>query len=1438
MDGLSLFFPLYKADEAKQQIYARATAEEIDKTREILDYATAKPQFEAWSKQYRDATLGKSSGNLRAMHNPKHIAGKIEELIFDDVAKTVDVVAKIVDPLDWEKVVSGCYTGLSIGGGYLKKWADKATGGTRYTPRIQEISLVDSPCLDSARIIELRKQDGSTEEVLLKGVPRSFSELLPPPSFNTLRKSAPWKHIALGAAGGISGTAIGSELHPKGDATGKAVGGEFGATIGEVIGSRVAGLPGAVVGGLIGGGGGALLGGSAIRRGKKSTHPPKNIAAPRKHNTMKKGIVGSVAGDVVGSAIGGVAGSLGGPVGAFVGKTVGGAVGSAVGDAVTGTGKKAIKTGIKAVSGVKPARIAPLQVTPASKTLKAEPPGLMSKARGFRALNTGRRLPGLHHGSRHPLKFSKPASVLKGGAAARSGRSLSPAPASPGGGGGGFIGKRWDASKHPREHSGAFASKPGEKGGRFLGGGAGAAGGYLLGMKHGAGLAEQAGRKGAVLYHKLRGSHSRTGEAAEMLAGMRGRALGGRYGPLVSAGALGLGGAIAGGAAGAAIDSRMRQRRAKKAGRLDVYHRLNAKTSSKPNSIKQVKASAKRAVRAGRRIQRFADAVAGKGYGMDGDLQKSLSMAAGKMGAAMLRHAGHKMLPKYLGVMGGIAGAKAGYQASRKVGGRLAARMVARNERMGMGVNGPGGAGPGIIRHGERVITSLGSRLTSRQKKVLMGTAIGGTAAGGVGGLVAAHQGGKHVAERTDRKLSRKYGRPRPPGDRPLGKSIGGSVLRGAIGAFGKKPVKAAFSAGRSAMSAASSAGSAMSNAASRAANSPMGVKGMQAVGRGARALAARPHATMAGVAAGSAAAGYAMGRKNEKQDRSGGLRKLGFLSGNALLLGAGAGIGAGVAAGHKFKKAPKHTLTHHAGGALIFSPAGYGGYRLGRAIGQRPDKAAKKQELIDRLQKNIAGRLLRGLKSPVKVTGPGLPGRRTRNMPPQGGLAGEAYRAKQSLGRAGETTRHRAGVAAGWAKANPRRAGALAGAAAGAGYLATRRKPDEAEKQELIGRLQKNILLQDDNTVSQWRQARSNEYGPRPFWQMPKDNMDPKQTTMPGMPEQKYGKNPGILSSVFGKVEGNVYAGLAKRSLQEMGRGDRGQFEEGRKASTFLRVKRPMSGLMSDNTATTAGPAATARSLGSGAGAFLAGPAIGAAIQRATGLGGHPVVHMVTSKAGEAAGSSIGGDIGGLAGAGAQSLTHSIRQGLRARQTRKQIGKLSAAEHAQRVAAAKARWGKEMPHVDMDAHHQAVQAWAAKAMLGRKGKQAHAAQEAEHFWHRVADAHEAYDKMRPHVGDDASIIVKVPHSETETVGALLHNPDKVGAGDFTRFGKPKKKIFLMHPDEVDAWVKKHGKGAAELKEIGAQIAKMPHGINRSLAESMHRQIAAGRGGNIHVTRA
>jgi hypothetical protein len=157
-----LFIPITKVDVEKRLVYGTVAEEIPDKAGEIMDYESARPEFESWSAEIVKASDGKSLGNLRAMHG-QVAAGKLESLSFDDAAKKIECCGKVVDDTEWKKVLEGVYTGFSMGGKYLKRWKDPANSLlTRYTPKPSEVSLVDNPCIPTATF-ELIKEDGSTE---------------------------------------------------------------------------------------------------------------------------------------------------------------------------------------------------------------------------------------------------------------------------------------------------------------------------------------------------------------------------------------------------------------------------------------------------------------------------------------------------------------------------------------------------------------------------------------------------------------------------------------------------------------------------------------------------------------------------------------------------------------------------------------------------------------------------------------------------------------------------------------------------------------------------------------------------------------------------------------------------------------------------------------------------------------------------------------------------------------------------------------------------------------------------------------------------------------------------------------------------------------------------------------------------------------------------
>jgi flagellar motility protein MotE (MotC chaperone) len=206
---VSLFLPIAKVDEENRLVYGVATAEELDNSGEIYDYASSKPYIEAWSNGFVEKTNGQSCGNLRAMHQAIS-AGKIVELNFDDDQKKVEVCAKVVDDNEWQKTLEGVYTGFSFSGRAVKKWADPAAGGKRYTLKPTELSLADKPCVPSATFFDVVKVDGTVEKrkfkTPLKGsasVPKqddvqknmydvsSLAQLLA--SLNGIRSNAVWE---------------------------------------------------------------------------------------------------------------------------------------------------------------------------------------------------------------------------------------------------------------------------------------------------------------------------------------------------------------------------------------------------------------------------------------------------------------------------------------------------------------------------------------------------------------------------------------------------------------------------------------------------------------------------------------------------------------------------------------------------------------------------------------------------------------------------------------------------------------------------------------------------------------------------------------------------------------------------------------------------------------------------------------------------------------------------------------------------------------------------------------------------------------------------------------------------------------------------------------------------------------------------------------------
>lgn len=170
---MEIFVPILKVDAARREVHGVMAEDAKDKAGETFDYATSKPYVKAWSEEALSRTLKAgqeiSLGNVRAQHS-QVAAGKLVDIQFDDEAKRIPVIAKIVDDNEWKKVEAGIYTGFSIGGSYVKRWADGAT--MRYTANPREVSIVDNPCMYGATF-SLVKANGASESRSFAGAPTS-----------------------------------------------------------------------------------------------------------------------------------------------------------------------------------------------------------------------------------------------------------------------------------------------------------------------------------------------------------------------------------------------------------------------------------------------------------------------------------------------------------------------------------------------------------------------------------------------------------------------------------------------------------------------------------------------------------------------------------------------------------------------------------------------------------------------------------------------------------------------------------------------------------------------------------------------------------------------------------------------------------------------------------------------------------------------------------------------------------------------------------------------------------------------------------------------------------------------------------------------------------------------------------------------------------------
>lgn len=206
---LDLYAPITKRERDPKTghlyVYGKITGSDLDHDQQRMDPRWLKAAVPDWFK---------SAGNLRESHDPKRAIGKAVEL--EEKEDGWYIGAKVVDRDAAEKVEEDVLTGFSIGiKGYRLDQSNKADApnGLVVAGRICETSLVDAPCLGSAKIsdhwrLPLAKSDAAgelqpiEEPELIRG-DTTYGETfgLPPELYDRL--AAPVKDaLAALAAGG------------------------------------------------------------------------------------------------------------------------------------------------------------------------------------------------------------------------------------------------------------------------------------------------------------------------------------------------------------------------------------------------------------------------------------------------------------------------------------------------------------------------------------------------------------------------------------------------------------------------------------------------------------------------------------------------------------------------------------------------------------------------------------------------------------------------------------------------------------------------------------------------------------------------------------------------------------------------------------------------------------------------------------------------------------------------------------------------------------------------------------------------------------------------------------------------------------------------------------------------------------------------------------
>ena len=152
-------FEISKVDVERREVWGIATAENVDKQKDIVDFEASKSAFADWAK----------IGNIREAHDPKKPVGVAFSVQPVDTEKHVLIGARVSRGAEdtWQKVIDGTLKGWSIAGKVIKSAPEtmmvdgletKVNRILKY--RLDEVSLVDNPANPTCTVTMIKSADG------------------------------------------------------------------------------------------------------------------------------------------------------------------------------------------------------------------------------------------------------------------------------------------------------------------------------------------------------------------------------------------------------------------------------------------------------------------------------------------------------------------------------------------------------------------------------------------------------------------------------------------------------------------------------------------------------------------------------------------------------------------------------------------------------------------------------------------------------------------------------------------------------------------------------------------------------------------------------------------------------------------------------------------------------------------------------------------------------------------------------------------------------------------------------------------------------------------------------------------------------------------------------------------------------------------------------